>query len=201
LRKQAGVREAVVVMREDRPGEKRLVGYVTPAGGEELDVMALRERLRQSLPDYMVPAAIIELEALPLMPNGKIDRRSLPKPPARQPADELSVPKPQTDVERLICQTWQSVLKVDQIGMNDNFFDLGGHSLAMVKIYHRLRKSLADNPIIENLQLVELFEHPTISALAIHLSRASQIDVEISKLQRRALRQQTALRRQKNDTR
>jgi aryl carrier-like protein len=191
------VNESVVVVHETAQSEKRLVGYVVCDQTAMPSATEIRSYLKEHLPDYMTPKVIVQLDALPLTPNGKIDRRMLPEPPASQPSDGSPSVTPRTDIEWLICQIWQSVLNVDRIGINDNFFDLGGHSLTMVKVYDRLRKSMPDDPVMGNLQLVMLFEHPTVGALAAHLSRASQTGVEVGKLQRRALDQHAALRRQK----
>jgi len=138
---------AVVVAREDVPGDLRLVAY-TVARGIPPDVPTLRRHLQESLPAYMVPAAFVPLAALPLTPNGKLDRRALPTPEStwggmRQwsSAAEES-PRPTTEAEIAIARIWRSVLLTDDIGVNDKFFDLGGHSLSAIQVITRLEREL-----------------------------------------------------------
>ena len=153
LQQHPAIRQAVVIVREDTPGDQRLVGYLV--AGEALPTpYELRTYLRQQLPDYMVPAAFVELEALPLTPNGKIDRRALPKPssgPAPQ-QDPSSAPK--TEMERQLAEVWCEALKVPQVSVYDNFFDLGGHSLLSVEVIAKMEKrtGLRLNPALMRLQ-------------------------------------------------
>ncbi|POP61629.1 AMP-binding enzyme, partial [Pseudomonas syringae] len=119
-----GVREAVVIAREDEPGERRLVGYVLP--DETLpDVMVLKERLGEVLPEYMVPGAIVVLEAWPLTPNGKVDRRALPMPDG-EAYGQRGYEAPLGEVESLLAGLWSELLQVERVGRHDNFFALGG---------------------------------------------------------------------------
>jgi aryl carrier-like protein len=167
LRRHPGVREAVALMREDAPGEKRLVGYVVgyvvPAEGRTSEAAELRACLETGLPEYMVPSAFVFLETLPLTPNGKVDLGALPAPEGRAAADEALVP-PRNDLERRIVAIWKEVLHLDQVGVHDNFFDLGGHSLTLLRVHGRLRETQPD------VTIVDLFEYPTVSALAAHLT-------------------------------
>ena len=152
-----GVRECVVVAREDAPGESRLVAYV--AGSAPAD--ELRGRLRARLPAHMVPAVFVPLAALPLSANGKVDRAALPAPeaPARAPGRA-----PRTATERLVAEVWADVLGVERVSADDNFFDLGGHSLLLVRVHARLSERLgAEVPI------AELFQHATLASLAAYL--------------------------------
>ncbi len=160
LRACTGVRDAVVLAREDRPGDQRLVAYVVPQGGTDLSAAALREPLAAVLPDYMVPAAFVVVEAFPLTPNGKLDRRALPAPGAQSLATRGYEP-PQGEVEVAIAQIWQGLLGVAPVGRHDRFFDLGGHSLLAVQVLARLRKALS-----VKIGLRELFAAPTVAALA-----------------------------------
>ncbi|WAC73177.1 amino acid adenylation domain-containing protein [Roseateles sp. SL47] len=164
-----GVREAVVVAREDQGGDKRLVAYVSAqegAQGEALAVSALRSRLAEALADYMVPSAFVVLAGLPLTPNGKIDRQALPAPeagalvsqPYEAPADPL---------EQRLAQIWQELLGVERVGRHDNFFELGGHSLLAVRVIVRVRQELG----VES-SLRALFNQPELAAFAKSVEQA-----------------------------
>ncbi len=156
-----GVREAVVVAREDR-GEKRLVAYVV-ADGAGTSAARLRQALRDRLPAYMVPSAFVLLPRLPITPNGKIDRRALP-PPIEEAAEARGFAAPESAVEERIAAVWREVLGVEKVGVNDNFFDVGGHSLLLVRLHSRLQEELG-----REISLMELFNHPNIRSQADHL--------------------------------
>jgi amino acid adenylation domain-containing protein len=165
LRLHPGVREAVVLAREDEPGERRLVAYVVPAQGAGLGVEALRAGLAGQLPDFMVPAAFVILPALPLTANGKVDRRALPAPdPARERAETSA---PRTPVEELLAGLWAQVLRRDGIAVDDNFFDLGGHSLLATQLFSRIREAFR-----LELPLNLLFEAPTVAGLSTRIEAA-----------------------------
>ncbi|AUX48181.1 peptide synthetase [Sorangium cellulosum] len=169
LLQHPGVGEAVVLARDEAHGGKRLVAYVAGKGGAALEPGALRDWLAQALPAYMVPAPILVLERLPLSPNGKVDRRALPAPEQVEAPARATTP-PRTDLERAIAAIWRDVLSVPQVGVHDNFFDLGGHSLLLAKVHGRLREELD-----RALPMLVLFQHPTIASLAGALSgEASQ---------------------------
>ncbi|HJW95775.1 MAG TPA: amino acid adenylation domain-containing protein, partial [Thermoanaerobaculia bacterium] len=154
----AGVQEAVVIVREDEPGDKRLVAYLVPAAGSSIAETALRQSMSARLPQYMVPSAFVILPSLPLNANGKIDRKALPAPAHRAAAK--SDGRRGSDLEQKIAAIWMDVLKVDAVGHDDNFFDLGGHSLLLTRVHGRLREELGlDVPI------VTLFRCPTIRSL------------------------------------
>jgi amino acid adenylation domain-containing protein len=154
------VAAAVVVAAPAVAGDLRLVAYVVAEAGAAADPGALRAHLRARLPDAMVPAHVVALPALPLTPNGKLDRRALPEPTGRD-AGAPAFTAPGSDVERQIASIWQSVLGLPEVGLYDNFFDLGGHSLLVVEVRRRLGERLrVDAPI------VALFQHPTVHALA-----------------------------------
>lgn len=156
LARHEGVTHAVAVLREDRPGDNRLVGYVL-ARNTELDVRQLREFARQNLPDYMVPAAIVVIEELPLTPNGKLDRAALPKP--AYPTGTRRAPRDLR--EELLCGLFAEVLGRDAVGIDDGFFDLGGHSLLAVRLSSRARSVLG-----VELPARLLFSTPTVAGLA-----------------------------------
>jgi amino acid adenylation domain-containing protein len=165
LRQHPQVKDAVVIAREDEPGDKRLVAYLVARDGSSPDPALLRELLHAQLPDYMIPAAFVMIESIPRTPNGKTDRKALPKPQApRMPATTPQVTSA-TPLEQTLIALWKEVLKVDHVGLNDNFFDLGGHSLLVARVHAKLR-TLLDR----NISIVELYQYPTISALAAHLA-------------------------------
>jgi amino acid adenylation domain-containing protein len=165
LRRQPGIRDAVVVVREDVPGERRLVAYVvTPEAA--LEPAALRRELLRSLPEHMLPAVIMPLVALPLTPNGKVDRKALPAPEGRSPAGAHVAPG--TPLEETLAALWAEVLGRPSVGVDDNFFDLGGHSLLLVRLHRKLKAALK-----REVSLMLLFQHPTVRDFATFLSGIS----------------------------
>jgi amino acid adenylation domain-containing protein len=168
LLRHPSVAAAAVVARPDASGEQRLIAYVARAEGRSPSASELREYLRQELPDPLLPAACVVLEALPHGPTGKIDRRALPDPEALEPS-RSGYAAPRTALERAIAEIWQEVLQLDRVGLQDNFFDLGGHSLRLVEVHSRLTSRVGGE-----LPLVELFRHPTVSALARYLEGIEQ---------------------------
>ncbi|MGW0283966.1 amino acid adenylation domain-containing protein [Streptomyces sp. NPDC003236] len=159
LRRAEGVTAAVVVVREDRPGERRLAAYVTGPGAPAPD--ALRAALREVLPAYMVPAAVVALPELPLTPNGKVDRAALPRPGGTRVAGGGAAAR--TDLERRIAGIWCEVLGLEEVGAEDNFFDAGGDSLRLTSVVAALRERLG----LEVTRL-DMFGHPTVRAMAAH---------------------------------
>jgi len=154
------VRESVVVLREEATGDKRLVAYVVARDGEPFSTETLRNHLRKRLPDYMLPAVIVQIESLPLTLNGKIDRRALP------PLDEVDVrptksfEAPRTETEQLLSTIWSEVLGIGPVGVNDNFFEIGGDSILSIQIVARAKEA--------GIYLTprQLFQHQTVAALA-----------------------------------
>jgi natural product biosynthesis luciferase-like monooxygenase protein len=157
--------EAVVVAREDTPGDQRLVAYLVPRGTAP-DPDRLRERLAARLPDPMVPAHFVFLEQLPRNSNGKIDRGALPAPEARPLADCVL---PASELESRLAELWRETLALPRVGVEDNFFDLGGHSLLIVRLHRRMHE-LTQKPV----PLTDLFRFPTIRSLARHLADESE---------------------------
>jgi acyl carrier protein len=142
LGQHPAVQQAVVVAREDRPGDKRLVAYILPHRGLACMPGDLRSFLQKTVPKYMVPSAFVLLDTLPLTPNGKIDRRALPAPDRARPALEGALVAPRTPLECLIAEIWRDLLGVDRVSVHDNFFDLGGHSLLSMQLIASLEKKL-----------------------------------------------------------
>jgi amino acid adenylation domain-containing protein len=153
------VTACAVIAREERPGERCLVAYLVTAQPSE--VVNLRQRLARSLPDYMIPAAFVELDEIPLTPNGKVDRRSLPAPELSRQLLDRDCVTPRTATEEALAAIWAEVLRVDEVGVHDSFFNLGGHSLLAAQIISRVR-SLCQ----VELPLRALFEAPTVAELA-----------------------------------
>jgi amino acid adenylation domain-containing protein len=167
LRRSEGVADCVVVVREDVPGEKRLVAYVVG----DAEVEALRDRLRQGLPEYMVPAAFVFLDALPLTPNGKLDRKALPAPEGDAYA-RGSYEAPLGEVETALAEIWADVLGVERVGRRDHFFELGGHSLLAIKLIERMRRAGLHTDVRA------LFTTPVLAELALTVGGASS-EVEV----------------------
>ena len=160
LGEHEAVREAVVMVREDVPGDKRLVAYIVPAGDHIPSVSVLRQYLRGKLPEYMVPNAYVMLEKFPLTPNGKIDRKALPSPTGLRPELESAYVAPRTEIERTIAAIWQAVLRLEKVGIHDNFFEVGGYSLLATQVISRINKAFQ-----VDLSLRSFFEDPTIAGL------------------------------------
>jgi hypothetical protein len=158
------VRSGLVLVREDRPGDKRLAAYVVLREAGWVSVAELREHVRTRVPDYMVPAGIVLLEAFPLTPNGKVDRKALPAPEAAVAAAASVSAPPADELEATIARLWSEALGAEQVGREDNFFDIGGHSLLVVQVHRRLREALG-----RELSVVDLFKFATVRALAEHL--------------------------------
>jgi amino acid adenylation domain-containing protein len=167
LTEHEDVREAVVMARADEDGgEKRLVAYVVCHEDRSVTSSELRRSLETLLPGHMIPSAFMLLGELPLLMNGKIDRHALPAPDNVRPELDAEYVTPHTEIERAIADIWQSVLKVEKVGLYDNFFDLGGHSLLVVQVHSRLREVFK-----RGLSLIEMFNYPTVGSLARHLSQ------------------------------
>src|SRR5262249_29089743 len=159
------IKETVVVARaRDSSEEKELVGHIVSTQESSVSVDELRRFLAAKLPDYMIPSAFVFLNALPLLPNGKIDRNALPPPDGERPPLHQGLVEPRSEIEELVAQVWREVLKLEKIGVHDNFFELGGHSLLAARAVARLRTNFSSD-----LPLRKLLDSPTVAALAKHI--------------------------------
>jgi len=161
------IRDAVVLCREDVPGDKRLAAYTVVENKESFKIKALRQYLKERLPAYMTPATFVVLDALPLTSNGKIDRDKLPEPEFQRPDSQSALASPKTETEKKIVQIWNEVLRLDAIGIHDDFFELGGHSLLAAQVINRIR-GIFDLEI----PLSRIFEHPTVFGLGEYIDAA-----------------------------
>jgi amino acid adenylation domain-containing protein len=193
LKQHPKIRETVVIVREDIPKNQRLVAYVIPHSEMTFSMQELRDYLKDKLPDYMVPSTFVELDTLPLTPNGKIDRRALPVPDEQRPDLKEVYEAPKSEVERAIAKIWLEILRVEKVGVNDNFFDLGGNSLLMVQVNHKLREIMHCD-----ISIVEMFQNPTIKYLAKYINISSKQTSVFESLNNRIQKQREAVNRQKS---
>jgi acyl-coenzyme A synthetase/AMP-(fatty) acid ligase/acyl carrier protein len=173
LASHPNVRHAVVLAREEAPGDKRLVAYVVPREEPAPTAAELHRAVKERLPAYMVPSSFVTLDALPLTPNGKIDRKALPAPDTGRAEDEDTYVEPSTEVELLLAEIWSEVLGVEKIGVNDNFFESGGHSLLATQVIARVRKTFQ-----VEVPLRSIFESPTIAELAVTVEEILLDEIE-----------------------
>jgi hypothetical protein len=160
LGRAKGVRTAVVIAAGEG-GEKHLVGYVV---GEQGSGSELRTYLKEKLPEYMVPAHIVTLPEMPLTLNGKVDRKALPKPEALGVELVVEYVSPGTELETRLCELWAEVLGLPRVGIYDNFFDLGGHSLLILPLVITINRELK-----QNLNVIDIFQHSSVSSLSTYL--------------------------------
>ena len=174
-------RDAVVLLREDIPGDQRLVAYVTGTAPGPIASADLRAHLKRTLPDHLVPSVVVTLDEWPLTPNGKIDRRALPAPGESVPVPESAGVAPSTATEERLAGIWRDLLHVATIGVHDNFFDLGGHSLLAARAAMRVRDAFE-----VEATLAMFFETPTIAgmAAAIDAAGASRLPLVIARAPR-----------------
>jgi len=185
-----GVRDAVVIVREDTQNDKRLVAYLIPEAGGTIDAKNLRDRLRRKLPDYMVPAHFVSLDAFPKTPNRKVDRTALPAPNQQQPTKRTAPVAAANDVEGTIIEIWKEVLGTDHVGAEDNFFDLGGHSLLAVVTHRKLKDAFT-----KKISITDLFRFPNVRALANFIGEANHGEALASRQQRGSSRRAAMARR------
>ena len=166
MNRQSSIQTSLVIAREDTPGEKRLVAYLVLADDEDLTVDTLREALREQLPDYMIPSAFVVLDALPITPNGKIDRKALPAPDETNTMREQEMALPNTPTEERVSEIVTSLLNLERIGVDENFFLLGGHSLLGTQLITRIGETFG-----VELSLRTLFSSPTIQELSFEIEQ------------------------------
>ncbi|HET8890735.1 MAG TPA: amino acid adenylation domain-containing protein [Candidatus Angelobacter sp.] len=193
LREVAGVRDALVTVRGEDKGEPRLIAYAVREAGAALSIAELRQHLRKQLPDYMVPSGFVILDQIPLTVSGKVDRQALPDVDHEHSDLAANYVGPRSDTENVITQIWQQVLDVKKLGIHDNFFDLGGHSLLMVQVYNKLREAFH-----KDVPMVELFRNPTIATLSGYFSGDAATVPSLKKTQERASRRVAAAIRSNN---
>jgi len=198
LGQHPNIRENVVVVYQEEVDNTVLVAYVVAKTEPSPSISELRSFLKEKLPDHMVPSGFVMLENLPLAPSGKIDRKALPKPDNLRPELETVYVSPRNDMELVIADIWQKTLKVEKVGIEDNFFDLGGHSLNVLQVYSKLREFLK-----ADLAITDLFKYPTISSISRYLNQEEddvfanqsnelneELEVGKSRLKQRFLRNQ-----------
>ncbi|NRF01510.1 nonribosomal peptide synthetase DhbF [Bacillus subtilis] len=168
------IEQAAVVVREDQPGDKRLAAYVVADAA--IDTAELRRYMEASLPDYMVPAAFVEMDELPLTPNGKLDRKALPAPDF---STSVSDRAPRTPQEEILCDLFAEVLGLARVGIDDSFFELGGHSLLAARLMSRIREVMG-----AELGIAKLFDEPTVAGLAAHLDLAQSARPALQRAER-----------------
>ncbi|WP_426983329.1 amino acid adenylation domain-containing protein [Bacillus cabrialesii] len=173
LAKHPDIEQAAVVVREDQPGDKRLVAYIVTAS---VDIAELRRYVGAGLPDYMVPAAFVEMDKLPLTPNGKLDRKALPAPDFSTSVSERG---PRTPQEEILCDLFAEVLGLARVGIDDSFFELGGHSLLAARLMSRIREVMG-----AELGIAKLFDEPTVAGLAAHLDQAQSARPALQRAER-----------------
>lgn len=192
LRQHPSVSQAMVALKDGPAGESRLVAYVVHnASAPDPDLVpSLRQHLRERVPEYMVPAAFQVLPALPLLPNGKIDRHALPDLPHTEFPNNHA--EPCTATEAQVQRVWLEVLQIDSVGTHDNFFDVGGHSLLLAAVQTKLASAFN-----REIASVDLYQYPTISALAKRLDESNAEQRPLQQVAERAQRQKEVLIRRR----
>ncbi|HSX91436.1 MAG TPA: amino acid adenylation domain-containing protein [Hydrogenophaga sp.] len=185
LSRHPGIKSNVVHVREDTPGDQRLVAYVVPTPGATPEAEAMRATLRAQLPEYMVPNQFVVLEAFPLTPNGKVDRKALPVPEASAPSEADEVAEAlMSPVQRQVAALWRGILKLDRVGLHANFFDIGGHSLLLVRLQAAIKREFG-----QEIPLVELFQRTTVAAQADRLGAPVGTNSALERARARAAKQ------------
>jgi len=187
MRQFPNVRDALVLMREDTPGDKRLTGYIVSAATGAIDLERLRSFLKERLAEYMVPASFVLMEEFPLTSSGKVDRRALPAPQATRQTATNYVP-PFGETERRVAQIWEEILGIDRVGLEDRFFDIGGHSLLLVGLAAKLQESFG-RPV----SVMDLFQRPTVAEQARFLANEICAGTNLPDAQDRARKQKAFL--------
>jgi acyl carrier protein len=185
------IKACVVIARADKQGDRQLVAYIVASEFATFIESDARVYLQGKLPDYMLPSLIVLVEALPLTPNGKVDRKALLAPELSASTSDVDYLPPTNDVERVIADIWQDILDLETVGIHDNFFDLGGHSLLLAGVRVRLQEALN-----RDVPVVDLFHYPTISALARYLDQQQDKALALQPVQDQARKRRDALKRQ-----
>jgi amino acid adenylation domain-containing protein len=198
LAQHQSIRQAVVIVREDTPGDQRLAAYLTLLTSPAPSTSDLRGFLADKLPEYMIPGIYVFLDHLPLTPNGKVDRKALPMPESSRPELGTHFIAPRNEVEKTLASIWAEALKVEQVGIQDNFFELGGHSLLIVQVHHQITQQFH-----ADLSIAQMFQYPTIQSLAQFLSRSQEQPPQQpgQNIRERAILQKEALERQRKQPR
>jgi hypothetical protein len=177
LGQHPAIREVVATVREDTPGDKRLVAYIVASPDQPPGASDLRDFLKKKLPDYMLPSAFVPLQSLPLTPNGKVNRKALPAPDNERPDLARAFVAPRTALEEVLAQIWGDLLNLGRVGVHDNFFELGGHSLLATQAISRIREVFSPS-----LPMRALFESPTVAGLAESVLRLEREPGEALKI-------------------
>jgi amino acid adenylation domain-containing protein len=192
LKQHEAIAEAVVVLREDTPGDQRLIAYLVAQPAMQLLTDEVRQYLRERLPEHMLPQSCVVIERMPLTGSGKVDRRAMPSVSEQRPELRTQYVGPRSELEEAIARVWRDVLGVERVGVRDNFFDVGGHSLMMVRVQGRMREEVG-----REVTLIELFQYPTIDALTNYLGQKETPVIPLQSINERALKQREALIRQR----
>ena len=189
ISQHSAVDEAVVLLREDVEGDKRLVAYIKPVTNVVLDQNVIKGYLKNDLPEFMVPSIFVEVMSMPLTPNGKIDRKALPAPKQEKTVSSTTkYVQPENELQITIADIWQEVLNLPQVGLEDNFFDIGGHSLLVVQVLDKLRKK-----IDTQVKMMDMFRFPTISSLSNYLGQSGAEDSKLEDSKERAEARKSAM--------
>ena len=193
LLEHSQVREAIAIVRENERGDRRLLAYVTVNGdNSQLSSNELRESVSRRLPEYMVPNAVFVLERLPLTANGKIDRQALAELNDVRPETVAPYQPPRNELERQIAAAWMGALKIDKVGVDQNFFDLGGHSMLLAQVHLRLQGILG-----REFALVDFFKYPTVGLLARFISDEAGEETSAEEIEARTDERKDKLRKQR----
>ncbi|MGH9735405.1 MAG: non-ribosomal peptide synthetase, partial [Candidatus Acidiferrales bacterium] len=192
LRMNRGVSEVCVLPDAAENGHKRLIAYYVPTSTEGLSSSDLRQFLTGKLPHYMIPAVFVPLSAMPLSPNGKLDRSALPSPAAASLENAAQSAIESTELEKNLIELWKRILRVETVGLDDNFFDAGGDSLMIIALHSNLQKTLG-----AEIEVTDLFQFPTIRAMARYLTERSPLANALTDAQQQAAKQRDAFERRK----
>lgn len=196
LSQHPAVQQCVIVVREDIPGDQRLVAYIVPHEGQAPTISSLRNVLQAKLPLYMVPSTFVMQVSLPRTPSGKIDRRALPAPENPHLELDVSYVAPQSELEQTIAAAWQEALQIEKVGIHDNFFDLGGHSLLLIRVQSILRAALN-----KDITLIDMFRYTTVNSLARYLSQEQDEQSSFQQTYERAETRRVAMQQQRRHRR